>query len=142
MRGLLVTFAAMIVLAQDPIRVTTRLIETNVVVRDSNGPVGDLTQQSFTLFEDGKPRRVALFRISKNPAAAIPSLPPHVFANRGTGPPRQPHCKALLIDTLNTRTEDQNYARTQIIKMLNETAIQDPVAIYVMDEKFRVLQDF
>ena len=29
--------------AQAPIRVTTRLSETNVIVRDSHGPVADLT---------------------------------------------------------------------------------------------------
>ncbi len=140
MRGVLLTVAA-IAFAQEPIRVTTRLIETNVVVRDSHGPVGDLTQDSFTLLEDGKARRIAVFRVSKPPLKQSP-LPPGLFTNRTRETGRQPHFKLILLDTMNTSYPDQNIARTQIIKMLERNEIADPMAIYVMGEQFRVLQDF
>ena len=130
--------------AQEPIRVSTRLIETHVVVRDKHGSVGNLALESFKLLEDGKPQRIAIFRVSKEPAAETerPVLPAGVFSNRYVAGARQMRYRVLLIDTLNTETADQLYARKAILKMLDGMEIHDPIAIYAMGDSFRVLQDF
>ena len=42
---------------QEPIiRVTTRLVEVNAVVRDRKGPVAGLTQADFSILDNGKPQ--------------------------------------------------------------------------------------
>jgi VWFA-related protein len=139
-RWLLLAIAPL-ALSQEPIRVSTRLIETDVVVRDSHGPVANLTQDSFKLLEDRKPQRIAVFRVSKASTETPKPLPPGVFSNRAASS-RQPRYKAIVIDALNTSFPHQVYVRTQIMKMLDQMEIRDPLALYVMGEKFRVLQDF
>ncbi len=134
----------LLALAQEPIRVSTRLIETHVVVRDKHGAVGDLTVEQFKLFDDGKPQRIAIFRVSQLPGteAARPALPPGIFTNRYTPGTRQKRYRVLLIDTLNTETADQLYIRKEILKMLDGMEVHDPLAIYTMGDTFHVLQDF
>lgn len=132
-------------LAQEPVRVSTRLIETDLVVRDSHGPVGDLTVDAFKILEDGKERAIAVFQVSSPVGAAdlkTAALPPGVFSNRSGGGVRRGHSRVLLIDTLNTQFEDQMFARDQLLKMLDGIPLHDPIAIYVLGEDFRVLQDF
>jgi hypothetical protein len=53
----------------------TRLIQINVIVRDKNGPVANLTKDDFIVADRGKPRSIAVF--SKNV-----SVPSHSRANR------------------------------------------------------------
>jgi VWFA-related protein len=140
-RCLLLVFGALAV-AQEPMRVSTRLIETNVVVRDARGPVVDLTAGTFKIFEDGKEQRIAVFRVSKAPAEAVKVAPAGVYSNRIGGAAREVRYKVLLIDTLNTRLSDQAYVRSRMIEMLDRMEIHDPMAIYTMGGQFRVLQDF
>ncbi len=146
MKALLGIVIVCCVLAQEPIRVTTRLIETNVIVRDSHGPVADLTQDAFKIFDDGKEQRIAVFRLTKpapiSARAATSALPPGVVANRVGTAARPLNYTALVIDTLNTEIPDQIYVRTQLLSMLGSMTIRDPIAIYVLGQKFRVLQDF
>src|SRR5271170_7379392 len=83
------------------IRVTTRMVEVNVIVRDHNGPVSDLRKEDFTVFDKGKAQKIAFFSANSSthapastsaPAAAqvgsataaspaVP-LPANVFTNR------------------------------------------------------------
>ncbi len=130
---------------QEPIRVSTRLIETRVVVSDKKGAVGDLTVDSFKLFEDGKPRKIAIFRVSNTvtePNAPKAELPPGVVSNRTAGVTRQLGYRVLLMDQLNTEVADQDFARKQALKMFGETEIREPVAIYALNDSLKVLQDF
>ena len=125
-RVLFLAFAAL-ACAQEPIQITTRLVEIPVIVRDSHGPVVDLTEDSFKLLEDGKPRRIAVFRGS---------------FNQKVKSDQQPRNKVLFIDALNTVFSDQVLVRTQILKMLDQTEIRNPVSIYVAGETVRMIQDF
>jgi hypothetical protein len=77
----LILVAAVIAVAQEPIRVTTRLIEVNVVARDHLGAVGDLEQRDFKVFDNGKEQPIAIFRVSRTapPNAAQTPLPTGVF---------------------------------------------------------------
>lgn len=129
--------------AQEPIRVTTRLIEVNVIARNQLGPVGDLKQDDFKLFDDGKEQPIAIFRVSKTPPPGTGQtpLPPGIFSNRyGPNANRSGAATVLLIDALNTDTADQVYAQQQIIKLLD--SFEAPIALYVLTGKIVVLQDF
>ncbi len=132
--------------AQAPIRVTTRLIETSVIVRNHRGPVGDLTVESFKIFDNGKEQKIAVFRVSKpeqvSRASSIPVPPPGVFSNRfRQASPRPERRVVLLIDTMNTEQMDQRFIQTQMLAMLKD-GVHDPTAIYVLGDKSRMLQNF
>src|SRR5262245_11952269 len=70
----------------DVIRVNTRLVEVDIVVRDKNGPVTDLAKDDFTIFDNGKPQSVDLFSISTSERSKLkhdqPPLPAGVVSNR------------------------------------------------------------
>lgn len=131
--------------AQQPLSVTTRLIETKVIVRDKNGPVADLNQDDFKIFDNGKPQKIAVFHLSKaetQRASSGPALPANVFSNRAGQTSRSPRHTVLLIDTMNTDTADRAYVKTQVRTLLDSLEIKDPIAIDVLGQKFRLLQDF
>src|SRR5260370_19444735 len=49
---------------------------------------------------------------------------------------------AILLDGLNTRFEDQGYARRQLIKFLENVDPDERIAIYTLNRSLRVLCDF
>src|ERR1700687_742059 len=66
------------------IRVTTRLVEVSVVVRDKNGPVADLRKDDFTLLDNGKPQRINVFVVSdarSQKQVSLGAMPPGVASN-------------------------------------------------------------
>jgi len=48
----------------------------------------------------------------------------------------------ILFDGLNTRFQDQAYARRQIVKFLSEIQPHDRVALYLLGGNLRILHDF
>src|SRR5438046_8725291 len=92
--------------AETTLRVTTRLVNVNVVVTDALGnPVKDLTQDDFTLLDDGQPQKIAFFSaIDNGRATSNSSLPgPDSYTNRPTDYGAPPSSTILLFDTLNSR---------------------------------------
>jgi hypothetical protein len=71
------------------IRVTTRLVEINAIVRDHKGPVEGLTKDDFTVLDNGKPQKIALFAMNSTRVLtkAPAPLPPNVFTNIPAKPP-------------------------------------------------------
>ncbi len=143
----LALFAAALLLAQDTtIRVTTRLVQVNVVVRDSHGPISGLTKKDFKVFDKGKEQQIALFSVSSpaNISSAKTTLtPPGVFTNRFTPSGDAPlNATVLLIDALNTEVPDQQAARRQLLKFLSTLEPTRRVAIYILGTRLHVLQDF
>ncbi len=103
---------------------TTRLVQVNVVVHDHKGePISDLKKEDFTVSEKGKPQQIAFFSMESSDKLASPpaKLPPNIFSNRlqeRTGVPAS--VTVLLLDSLNTKWEDQTYARKQVVKFLEQ----------------------
>src|SRR5262249_50182244 len=69
------------------IKVTTRLVQVNVVVHDKKGePVSDLTKDDFILLDKGQEQKIQFF--SKESSETVPTntppLPPGVVSNRYT----------------------------------------------------------
>jgi VWFA-related protein len=127
------------------LRATTRLIQVNVIVHDKDGkPVRDLKKEDFTLLDNGKPQQIAFFSMDSN--AVLPQsakLPPNVFTNQLRQKSAVPaSVTVILIDELNTKIQDQLYARQQVIRYLKTIHPEDRVAIYALGSGLRVLHDF
>ncbi len=130
------------------LRVNTRLVLVDVVVTDKKGqPVTDLTLGAFTLLENGKPQRIAFFdqpaQRPKEEAVELPPLPPHVYTNRPKYRKPSAPPTILLLDGLNTPTEDQSYARLQLLRYV-DTQLEpgQQVAVFALANSLSVLQDF
>ncbi|MDP9171010.1 MAG: VWA domain-containing protein [Acidobacteriota bacterium] len=127
------------------IRATTRLIQVNVIVRDNHGqPVRDLKKEDFRLTDNGKPQQISIFSMDSN--AMLPQadkLPANVFTNRLQQKSAVPAgVTVILIDSLNTKITDQQYAKQQVIKYLSTIRPEDHVGIYALGSGLRVLHDF
>jgi VWFA-related protein len=131
------------------LRATTRLVLVDVVVTDHWGlPVTDLTENDFSITENGKPQKISSF--ASHSAAddaksrkAPPLLEPHVTSNRPEF--RQPDAPAvvLLLDGLNTAGSDQLQVKQQMLRYL--AVHYDPhvkIAVLTLTGEIHVLQDF
>jgi VWFA-related protein len=145
--------ATLSLLAQDPnvIRVTTRMVEVNVIVHDRNGPVTGLTRSDFTILDKGKAQKIAFFSanlaahasVAATAKASTPALPVNVFTNRPAPRTENPSsATVVLLDGLNTRIQDQVYAKQQFGKFLGQIRPDDRIAVYTLGNGLRVLNDF
>ena len=130
-------------------RATTRLVQVDVVVTDGSGnPVKDLTDKDFTILEDGKEQKVAMFSfhevggaLAKKPS--LPALPTNVATNRPEYRAPEGTPVVLVFDGLNTAVENQMYVRQQMLKYLADHF--DPnqkIAVFALGNELAVLQDF
>lgn len=106
-----------------------------VVVRDSQGrTVGDLQQQDFQVFDDGKQRRVSrflveshlLFEIGQNPAA--PLTPPGTAPQPTSLPAR---VTVFLLDDMHLSYADLKYVRDAASKALDSALTGSDMAAVV-----------
>src|SRR5580704_15208178 len=68
-----------------PLRVTARMVQVNVVVRDKQGvPVSGLKKSDFTILDQNKPQEISSFTQQNNQAAAMTasSQGQNVFSNK------------------------------------------------------------
>ncbi len=138
---------ALLLAAQTPvIRVDTRLVELNVIVRDQNNrPVEGLTKADFTVYDQNKEQKIALFSVNSVHKLAKPSapLPAGVYSNRPEQRVESPTTiTVVLLDAVNTHIEDQGYAKEQFIRFLSQIRPEDRVAVYALGNQLRILQDF
>ena len=128
----------------DVIRVNTRLVEVDVVVRDKNGPVTNLVKENFTILDNGKPQNVDLFSISsveRSKPQEVAALPPGVISNRlGTQLPAS--ATVILFDRLNTADLYQRQGREQLVSYLKSAKREDLTALYVLGDDLKLIQDF
>lgn len=131
---------------QPVLKVTTRLVQLNVVVQDRHGqPVTGLTKDDFVVFDQKEQQKISTFSMESNRLLAPPAQapPPNFYSNRYEQKSGVPTAvTVVLLDGLNTRFEDMAYARTQIIKFLEQLQPQDRVALYTLTDQLRVLHDF
>ncbi len=135
--------------AQKPetvVRVTTRLVQVNVVVHDKKGqPVSDLTKDDFVVLDEGQEQQIRFFSVESvlAPKQEPAPLPANTWSNGIDRQPGVPNSlTVILFDTLNTRTKDQPYARAQMVKFLKQLQPQDRIAIYSLGNGLKVLHDF
>lgn len=105
---------------EDVIKVDTSLVVINATVTDASGkPVGNLKNNQFTVFEDGKPQEISLFETEATPFAAV-----------------------ILIDTSGSMETRVSLARSAAIRFLEGLRADDVAAIYNFDSKVSLVQDF
>jgi VWFA-related protein len=128
------------------LRITTRLVQINVIVNDKHGnPITGLTQEDFSVFDNGKPQEIRAFSAETNWASdsSRTALPPDTYTNR---PEEQTNVPAsvtvILLDALNTEAAEQTLARKQVIRVLGEIQPQEYVALYWLGDGLRILHDF
>ena len=144
------------------IRISTRLVRIDVIVRDKNGPVQNLTKNNFTVLDRGKRQQISVFSVDSAPSTQQPAqpLPPNSFSDLpqyGTSTPRS--VTIVLLDNLNTlygsapesKYETAPYwledlalqnAKLHLIAFIKHLAPQDLVAIYSLRDSLHVLCDF
>jgi VWFA-related protein len=133
-------------LAQDPelvLRSTTRLVQVEVVVRDSSGnPVPGLKKGDFEVLEDKKPQPIQFFADYRTEKPALAELPPGMVSNRPevTGPRRG--VTVILIDSLNTGWAARARAYENLVKFLKGANPDDRIALYTLGHQFKVFHDF
>jgi VWFA-related protein len=127
-----------------PFQARTRLVQVDVIVRDKNGPVMGLNQDDFTLLDNGKPQKIAVFAVKgtqQSRQSAVP-LPPGTVSNRVTRNGQEAASSTvILIDRINTPQDTQLYANQKIVKFLETRRSQDRLGIYAFGNGLRVVQD-
>ncbi len=128
------------------LRVTTRLVVVNVVVRDKHGaPIEGLARDDFTLLDGDRPQKISFFSVQSGRTLqqSLQLLPVNAYSNRVSREGDLPaSATVILLDGLDTAFEDQVYARQQMIRFLSQLQPQDRVAVYVLGRRrLSVIQD-
>jgi VWFA-related protein len=142
----LVTLAVQVALAQGSasqgeaaplFRAGTTLVEFTIVATNQKGePVVDLAQHDITIVQNGKAQPVAFFRFEGAafaPGVVEPKrepIAPGIFTNRSEyspGPAR--NVTAIVMDTLNTRADDQIAVKAHVMQYLRALAPNTRVAV-------------
>ena len=126
------------------------LVEFTIVATDGKGnPITDLKQDQLAISDDGKPRPISFFRFEGETPIRIDAVRAPVALERGMftnrseytpGPPR--NITAIVIDSLNTRPEDQAMVRLQVIRYLQTLTPATRVAVYRTGDGVHVIHDF
>ena len=127
-------------------RVTTRLVDVNVVALDKKGrPITHLKPEDFEVYDNGVKQDVRSFTRADSPeqgtsASRVPAaaLAPEeqTFSNRGEGDSAAKSATGntivLLVDASNLSFHDFAYARQQLIHFLGTLPADQRVALYAM----------
>jgi len=126
--------------------ITSHAVLVDVIVTDSSGkPVTGLSKDAFTVTEQGKPQTISFFE--ENPVTApvqpvaLPKLPTNVFTNFSSFP-QPPAVNVLLLDSLNTRMEDQSVVHSRAMKFLQSAKPGSRTAIFTMGLALHFIQGF
>jgi len=127
------------------IRVVTHMVLVDVVVTDKQGKaVPGLHPEDFMVEENGKAQKIAnLITPAGNAPHAPAQLPPGIYSNRpqylSTGGP----ITVMLLDAVNTPFTDQAYARSQMLRFLQEQYKPgERMAVFTFTGSLNQLQDF
>jgi len=128
------------------LQINSRAVLVDVIVMDRSGkPVTGLKRDAFTVSEQGKPQTIRFFEEHTGvPVAApkeMPKLPPDVFSNFSPFP-EPAAVNVLLLDSLNTRMENQGFVHKQAMKFLQELRPGSRMAIFTMGLGLHFVQGF
>lgn len=118
-------------------QVKVNLVEVRVVVRDAKGqPIGNLKQEDFQVFDNGKPQPISKFSVEKagSPAITVASTPKP--AENPAQPTMEPtviipqRFVAYLFDDVHLTYSDIAQTRNAVKRQLRSMTTTDRVAIY------------
>ena len=125
-------------------RAQSKLVVVDVVVTDKSGKaITGLKVSDFHLTENGTAQQMRVFEEHSvaltSPRATLPLLPPGQYTNFPVDPPKN-SVNILLFDMLNTRAEDQQWARVQMIKALQKLPPGQQVALFTLGRSLQMVQ--
>jgi VWFA-related protein len=132
------------------LKVSSRLVIVDVVVRKDDHPVSGLKQGDFAVFEDGVPQTIhdftphfadATTASPDAPTAEPLSLPPGTVTNLPATTATD-SLTVLLLDGLNTQPSDVVYVRREMIKFLKTQPPNQRIAVFALGQRLRMLQGF
>lgn len=124
------------------LQITSRIVYVDVVVRDRAGhTVRGLTANDFRVLENGKPQTVAFFANHTSDFSAASEAPASKLNFSNVGPTSN-SVNIILVDLYNTASQDQPYARKQIIHFLESLPPGHQTALFVLGNRLRMLQNF
>lgn len=126
------------------IRANTRLVVVDVVVTDKKGePVSGLKADDFTVEENGKKQKIALFVPPLENQTPAQSIPAGLITNRPEYLKPAGVPTVLVLDAANSHFIDQAYGRNQMLKyVVQQSSPGSPMAIMTLTSRLQVLQDF
>jgi VWFA-related protein len=135
-------------LNQDVVRITTNLVQIDVVVTKDNKQVTDLTADDFEIFEDGQPQPITSFAYVSNTSANKSTSAPAKSAEVMTEPKVTQRTAvgrtfALVIDDLGMSFDSMDRVRKQLRKFVEESlGPNDLVAVIRTGGDIGALQQF
>ncbi|WP_058186613.1 VWA domain-containing protein [Terracidiphilus gabretensis] len=130
---------------QPGLRVTSRNVVIDVIVTNNGKPVTGLSKDTFMVTESGKPQSVSFFEENapapQPQSVQIPKMPPDVFTNFSPFP-TPPAVNVLLLDSLNTLTEDQSWVHKAALQFLKSAKPGNRMAIFTMGLGLHFIQGF
>lgn len=137
---------------QDVIRITTNLVQVDVVVTKDGKHVTNLKPEDFELLEDGRPQSITSFAyVSTNPSSATNDAPTSTPKNDSAPPtiPKPPlprevkRTVAIVVDDLGMSFQSMANLRTYLHKFINDNLRpNDLLAIIRTGGEVGALQQF
>lgn len=141
-----------VVFAQQPAQPPTfrsqaELVTVPVVITDHSGThVSGLKKEDFTVLENGVEQRLALCEEVRTTTDRVKRQPPagNTYSNYLMGTPTARRITIIALDSINTPFADQAYARSQLMKFLeNWAASAEPMALVVITRSgVKTIHDF
>jgi VWFA-related protein len=144
--GCFLALTALYAHAQEPaLRVTSRSVVIDVIVTNNGKPVTGLKKDAFTVNESGKPQTVSFFEENAPTpppqSVQIPKMPTDVFTNFSPFP-NPPAVNVLLLDSLNTTTDNQSAVHKAALQYLKTAKPGNRMAIFTMGLGLHFIQGF
>jgi VWFA-related protein len=122
------------------------LVLVPVEVRNHNQHVDGLDKDKFTLLQDGKPQKIAVFeevRTTTERLARV-AVGKQEFSNQFQGSPATARYTIIAIDRINTTTMDMQRLRLGLTKFLTQVAESgEPIRLIAVNAtNIELLQDF
>jgi VWFA-related protein len=127
-------------------RSQTNLVLVPVQVRNHGQHMANLKQESFTILQDGKPQKIAVFEEVRTSTQRLQRAPvgPKEFTNELLGRPETARYTIIAIDRINTVPLDLMRVREGLAQFLAHTAdTGEPIRLVSIEPNgIRLLQDF
>ncbi len=127
-------------------RTETNLVLVPVQVRSHNAHVAGLKEDAFTVLQDGKPQKIAVFEEVRTTTQRLQraEVGPREFTNELIGSPETARYTIIAIDKMNTAPLDLMRVRQGLTRFLNETSnTGEPIRVISIElNGLRLLQDF
>ena len=127
-------------------RSQTNLVLLPVQVRNHGQHVAGLKQEVFTLLQDGKTQKIAIFEEVRTSTQRLRPVPvgPREFTNQLLGTPETARYTVIAIDRVNTAPVDLMRVREGLIKFLAQTSdTGEPIRLISIEHNgIRLIQDF